>query len=122
VRRLLVLVIAAGCTHAAVPAKFHDTPLVTASDDRRPIPEPRKRTFRVEMYLADAVVFRPLWEGLDRRERVRARDTNALDEVPDSTWFTNRIGARDMSAEEAVKGPDTKGAPVRRFTITPAAK
>jgi hypothetical protein len=28
----------------------------------------------------------------------RARNVNTIDEVPDSSWFTNRIGARPISA------------------------
>jgi hypothetical protein len=30
---------------------------------------------------------------------------NTLGEVPDSSWFTNRIGSRPMSVEELVRGP-----------------
>ena len=37
---------------------------------------------------------------------VRAMNVNSLDEVPDSTWFTNRIGRREMSIAEIVRGPD----------------
>ncbi len=44
-----------------------------------------------------------------------AANVNALDEVPNSTWFTNRIGMHAMSPEEAARGvgegdgPDTSG-------------
>ncbi|HEX5109664.1 MAG TPA: hypothetical protein VFV95_14525 [Vicinamibacterales bacterium] len=37
---------------------------------------------------------------------VRAMNVNSVDEVPDSSWFTNRIGRRAMTVEEVVKGPD----------------
>ena len=37
---------------------------------------------------------------------VRALNVNTLDEVPDSSWFTNRIGRREMSIADLVKGPD----------------
>ena len=30
------------------------------------------------------------------REPIRAVNINTLDEVPDSSWFTNRIGIRDL--------------------------
>ncbi len=40
------------------------------------------------------------------RRNVRAVNLNTLDEVPDSSWFVNRIGAREMSASETVRGPD----------------
>jgi len=41
------------------------------------------------------------------RADVRAGNVNTVDEVPDSTWFTNRIGRRDMDVAEIVRGPDT---------------
>lgn len=41
----------------------------------------------------------------DPAENVRARNINTIDEVPDSNWFTNRILARPLSVEEAVRGP-----------------
>jgi hypothetical protein len=36
----------------------------------------------------------------------RAGNVNTIDEVPDSSWFTNRIGMRDVSIDEAVRGPN----------------
>jgi hypothetical protein len=41
------------------------------------------------------------------RRDVRAMNVNTVDEVPDSSWFTNRIGHRPMTTEEIVRGPDT---------------
>lgn len=41
----------------------------------------------------------------------RAENVNTLDEVPDSSWFTNRIGARQMSVDEIVSGPDRGSGP-----------
>ena len=40
------------------------------------------------------------------RRDVRAMNVNTVDEVPDSSWFTNRIGRRSMTVAEVVKGPD----------------
>jgi hypothetical protein len=40
------------------------------------------------------------------RANVRAGNVNSLDEVPDSSWFTNRIGRKPMTVAEVVKGPD----------------
>jgi hypothetical protein len=41
----------------------------------------------------------------------RAANVNTVDEVPDSSWFTNRIGARSITNDELVKGPDTGAGP-----------
>jgi hypothetical protein len=40
----------------------------------------------------------------------RAQNVNTVDEVPDSSWFTNRIGARSIGADEIARGP-IAGAP-----------
>jgi hypothetical protein len=40
------------------------------------------------------------------RRDVRAANVNSLDEVPDSSWFTNRIGRKPVSLPNLVKGPD----------------
>ena len=39
------------------------------------------------------------------RRDVRALNVNTVDEVPDSSWFTNRIGRRDDVVAEIVRGP-----------------
>src|SRR5215471_12857939 len=41
----------------------------------------------------------------------RARDINSVDEVPDSSWYTNRAGARRLTPEEMFRGPDTTNGP-----------
>ncbi|MBI4398752.1 MAG: hypothetical protein HY586_06475 [Candidatus Omnitrophica bacterium] len=40
-----------------------------------------------------------------------ALDVNIYDEVPDSNFFTNRIGRRDMSAREIIEGPERTAGP-----------
>lgn len=40
------------------------------------------------------------------RRDTPARNVNTLDEVPDSSWFTNRIGRRTLTVDEIVRGPD----------------
>jgi len=37
---------------------------------------------------------------------LRAKNLNTIDEVPDSSWFTNRIGSKPISAEELSRGPN----------------
>jgi hypothetical protein len=41
---------------------------------------------------------------------LRAKDINTIDEVPDSSWFTNRIGTTDVTVDDIVRGPN-RGAP-----------
>lgn len=46
------------------------------------------------------------WGSPGERTGIRAVNVNTLDEVPDSSWFTNRIGVRDMPVAELVRGPN----------------
>lgn len=121
-RASLAIIALAGCVRAATPGRFADRPIVTMSDDGRSIPEPRMRRYFSRGDVADLLVARPIWEVFDPRSRVGARDVNALDEAPDSTWFTNRVGVRDVSPEEVALGPDVTGPPVPPFTITQAKR
>ena len=41
----------------------------------------------------------------------RAQNLNTIDEVPDSSWFTNRIGTTKVTAEEIARGPIRGGPP-----------
>ena len=40
-----------------------------------------------------------------------ASNINTLGEIPDSSWFTNRMGRRIMSIEELVRGPNQSSGP-----------
>lgn len=61
------------------------------------------------------------WPG-DQTPNVRAQNINTIDEVPDSNWFTNRIGTRPVSVEELLKGPDTGNGPAPGQWTVIAAK
>ena len=51
--------------------------------------------------------------------RGRAGNVNTVDEVPDSSWFTNRAGARPLTALDVANGPDTTDGPAAGpWTIT----
>jgi hypothetical protein len=48
----------------------------------------------------------------------RAQNVNTADEVPDSSWFTNRIYARAISTDEIRRGPNTMAGPAPgRWTV-----
>jgi hypothetical protein len=56
-----------------------------------------------------------------RREptNTRAQNLNTVDEVPDSSWFTNRIGRQPISVQQLLQGPVAGPAPTpSRWTIT----
>jgi hypothetical protein len=73
--------------------------------------EPGHVSCAPEMYVspviwdgADNILFRPLAEAFTFEAEREAKNVNSLDEVADSAWFTNRIGAREMSIAELSQG------------------
>ena len=102
VGRFLLSLLALACAlpgRAAAPKFLPDDP-VTVDDDRLPMPKPA----RVEISTTFDVVERT-FKGRPDGNIPRAVNVNTLGEVPDSSWFTNRMGARPMSVEELVRGP-----------------
>ena len=86
--------------------------MVTRVDDRRDVPtRPSERQFLHDLYHFDGLVQRRLTRLLEVPPDRRALGVNALDEVPDSTWFTNRIGVRDLTIDEVRTGPARVGSP-----------
>jgi hypothetical protein len=100
-------------TRAEEPLR--DAPVVWFADDRAPIPVPEFQEPGVVPYALDSFVGRPFarfwhpgrffrWVGTGDRV-LEAANINSLDEVVNSTWFTNRIGLMPLSREELAEGP-----------------
>jgi hypothetical protein len=71
--------------------------------------------------LYDTVENSVAWPG-DHTPDVRAQNLNTVDEVPDSNWFTNRLGVRAVTVDELLKGPDTGTGPAPGKWTVIAAK
>lgn len=93
------------CTSQRV---FEDRPIVWRVYDDRNIDQPEEYHFNEYTYVADGVLIDPLDRTLALADESPARDTNAIDEVPDSSWFENRIGRYDLTAEDVARGPGGK--------------
>lgn len=96
---------------------FRDRPPVWQVDDARNVPEPEEREFHVKRYFADVFVIDAVDRGLALKDEEPAWNTNSLDEVPNSTWFENRIGMRTISPAEAARGTESDGPPRPPFTV-----
>ena len=65
-------------------------------------PAPRKAGWYEN--ISDSTVLRPVSRALRIPLPTPALNVNSLDEVPNSSWFTNRLGASPMTPEEAARG------------------
>jgi hypothetical protein len=122
--RWLWILILVACAHSPTgELRFRNEPPVWRVNDRVPLAkQPKERIYNRKLYHSDSFVVRRSTRALDLKPSRRAADVNALDEVPDSTWFTNRIGVRDLSITELVRGPNVDPSPFENlpWTITKA--
>ena len=113
--RITSLVLLLGCLTAAIPSiraqKFlPDDPLRVDADDL-PIPRPESRSLsQIVDLLENSFSNRPA-KGEDI---LPAQNVNTLGEVPDSSWFQNRLGRRSMSPAELARGPNRQAPDVSR--------
>jgi hypothetical protein len=115
--RLLPLLLALFLTACASTPRFRDQPIVWQVEDARPIAEPEEREFLLHVYFADIFAFRRIPRALELRTAEPAANTNALDELPNSTWFTNRIGLCPLTPDEILDGPNQHGPPLLPLTV-----
>jgi hypothetical protein len=93
-------------TRGAAPAFFPDDPLQVDNDRALDAGKATPIEGSNAYDFAEQTFFKP---G-DHRP-IRAVNVNTIDEVPDSTWFTNRIGRRAMAIDEIVRGPNPGDTP-----------
>lgn len=94
--------------------RFALRPPVLQDNDTRPFaPRPSVRSDSGLAVAIDQFVLRPVAHALAFEHIGEAHNVNALDEVPDSTWFTNRT----VTPEEAAHGPCPDSPPQPPFII-----
>lgn len=112
--KLLLVLLASGCAGAGLDrVRFENREPTWVVNDRANVPEsPRENRFVKKLYHFDGFYHRRFVRWTEMRPDRRALNTNSLGEVPDSTWFTNRIGVRPMTADEIRRGPNREPGPM----------
>ena len=105
--RNMPLVLLLGCWTAVLPPihgqRFLPDDPIRADADDLPVPLPKSRSLsQIADLLENSFSNRPA-----RGEAILpAQNVNTLGEVPDSSWFHNRLGSRSMSPAELARGPN----------------
>ena len=107
-------------TSGCYSAPAVDRPIVRQADDRRPILDPQEETegqwalwdgtdkmifYRIGQLFNLGRSFRTIGTWLSLADPIEAQNVDAFDEVPDSTWFTNRHRVDRLSHDELAHGP-----------------
>ncbi len=103
---LVAVVAAGGATLTGQARKFYSDDPLSREPDTADASNVTERDIGLSYDLVENLFGTP---GDTRK--IRALNVNTIDEVPDSSWFTNRIGARPLSIEDAVRGPVTGPGP-----------
>jgi hypothetical protein len=117
----LTLVCLAACASSVRP--FPAAEPMWRDDDMRPFaPRPADYDSPFAWDGADQMLFRPLARFFAVDPAGDSVNVNAFDEVPDSSFFENRIGLRPMSPEEFARGScgPADVTPVPPWTVTGA--
>jgi hypothetical protein len=99
----LAAVVLAGCASAGhFPLQ---APLTRDADQVPFAPAPEEYYSPFAWDGANYMVFHPIARFFAVDPAGAATNVNALDEVPDSSWFENRLGVRELTPAEVEKGP-----------------
>ncbi|HEY1907080.1 MAG TPA: hypothetical protein VGG91_13625 [Myxococcaceae bacterium] len=102
-KHLLAALFLVSC--AGGPRPFRDKDVLWTDDDERPFsPRPEYYGSPLAWTGAEETLFRPVSDALTLKRGGESKNVNALDEVPDSSWFQNRLSRRQLSTEELVRG------------------
>jgi hypothetical protein len=98
--------------------------------DMKNIPEPKERpTGYYDSFFKNQVLEQtkqsmdvPRWVRIAAGRKKTAANVNALDEVPDSSWYNNRHHLRRMSIDDLVRGPNQSAGPDLSHAVVTNAK
>lgn len=103
---------------------YRPRPVVTIDHDDQNIPEPAKREDSLKAEFIANTFFGQTQKVFDVRRTIRrhtgdyrARNVNVMDDVPGSTWFSNRINAGTITPERLERGAAVDPAPAFQGSV-----
>ncbi|HEY6613129.1 MAG TPA: hypothetical protein VIZ32_01380 [Vicinamibacterales bacterium] len=117
-RLVLTVVTVAALTSAALGVGVAIEPKFYSDDPILRDPETQNASGVQEIDISEGYDFleNSFFDSGDHTNK-RAVNVNTIDEVPDSSWFTNRIGREAWTVDRLVRGPDTSTGPSGTLTI-----
>ncbi len=115
---LVLLLLFCGAAMAGPKPVYKPRPAVTVDHDDQNIPEPARHDSNLYFEFINNTFFQQVQKAVDmprtwRRMRgnYQAWNVNSMDEVPDSSWFINRINTGNITPEQIELGANAHPAP-----------
>lgn len=123
--RLLIVLIVLIAPPLQAAERYVVRPVITVDRDTKNISEPKERADAFLYEFLDSSIYQQLKQAVNVPRTVkkatgdfRAINVNVMDEVPDSSWYTNRILAGHLTAEEVGRGQNVHPRPAFDGEIT----
>jgi hypothetical protein len=109
-----VILVSVALPRAASPRFYSDDPI-----ERVPEHADASRATAIDVGLLYDLSYNLFVTAGRHSSNLHAQNVNTIDEVPDSSWFTNRLLPRGVTADEIVRGPNVGPPPnPEHWTIT----
>jgi hypothetical protein len=102
----MVVITGFGSVTATSPRFYRDDPML-----RDPEPQDAAGAALSEVDLMYELTYNLFALPGRKPSGLRAQNVNTIDELPDSSWFTNRVGTRPLTIDEIVRGPNVGDPP-----------
>ena len=120
-----ILLVIIGSLNCASQRHYKLRPIIT-QEESKSIPKPKAQKVSIHENAIENIFGREIDEygnlSWHNRKLInnhkQAKNTNALNEVPNSSWFTNRNGKDPMNLEELKRGPNRGTGPDMEGPLT----
>ncbi len=99
------------CGCAARNFRFADKPPIWRLNDQVPIPMPKGTKYIRMDYYYKVLVRQPAVKVFNYAPIGRSKDVNSYDHIPASSWYTPRLGYREVTPEELLQASNVVGPP-----------
>src|SRR3954453_20906479 len=103
----LIAIAAAGAAVSTAGPKFYDDDPIAKVPESRTAADAKP----LDVNLFFEYSYNLFVNASRKPSNTRAGDLNTIDEVPDSSWFTNRIGKTDIPADAMARGINSENRP-----------
>jgi len=107
----MICILMIGACSSSQPYRFKNALPFIQYNDTLPIDIPKATQYQGFNNTFDVILRKPVVDAFNFSRIEPSKDVNSMDEVPASSWFTPRLGYREIAPDELLRGPLEYGPP-----------